>query len=281
VPQRPRPFVLGYHAGPAGRAARLLLGISSVVTGGIWLTRHAPAWPVTVLALAAAVVFYLGIYQLVMWPPVAREPWLGTFAALAPLGVLGFAAVPPAARTGVSAYLGASLVVNAVTGYGGCEVVAVPGLVFGRRPTVYCPYNAIDAVERPLARDGQAGDRVWLAAAVLAVTVGAYFLFIGPLLGTAAGGFRPAAALLAVPAAVLGWRAWRGYRQHPRPGNGPAATALGALALLAMATVFAGLVSQDVVFGVIMLGGLVVAAVRSLRHRHRSGSPDTAPGAAS
>jgi hypothetical protein len=32
--------------------------------------------------------------------------------------------------------------------YGGCEVVAVPSLLFGKRYVVYCPYNVIDVVEK-------------------------------------------------------------------------------------------------------------------------------------
>jgi uncharacterized protein DUF6410 len=32
--------------------------------------------------------------------------------------------------------------------YGDCEVVALPGLLFRRHYTVYCPLNVIDLVER-------------------------------------------------------------------------------------------------------------------------------------
>ena len=32
--------------------------------------------------------------------------------------------------------------------YGGCEVLSIPGLVFGTRYTVYCPLNAVDVVEK-------------------------------------------------------------------------------------------------------------------------------------
>jgi Family of unknown function (DUF6410) len=45
-------------------------------------------------------------------------------------------------------YLSVSLIVAALSSYGGCEVVAFPGLLLRRHSTVYCPLNAIDLVER-------------------------------------------------------------------------------------------------------------------------------------
>jgi Family of unknown function (DUF6410) len=49
---------------------------------------------------------------------------------------------------GVLLYLSVSLLVAALSSYGGCEVVAFPSLLFRRHCTVYCPLNAIDLVER-------------------------------------------------------------------------------------------------------------------------------------
>ena len=45
-------------------------------------------------------------------------------------------------------YLSVALIVEGLTSYGGCEVVALPNLLFRRHYTVYCPLNAIDLVER-------------------------------------------------------------------------------------------------------------------------------------
>lgn len=265
-----RPFVIGLHAGIVGRIARLLLGGSGVATGVAWLVSHGAAWWAAAAAFAGAVVFYLAAYRVVVWRPVAREPWIGTFLVLAPLGLLGLESVPPTVRTGVWTYIGASLVVNAIVGYGGCEAVIGPSLVFRRRPTVYCPYNAIDAAERSL-RDGvRRGRLVWFAASVLAMVVGAYFLFVGPLLGelgVSTVDYRAAAALLVLPAIVLGLRAWRTYRGDRVFGVEVKAAAVGAVALLAMAVVFAGLMPQDAAWGALMLGGLVFAVGRVVRRR--------------
>jgi hypothetical protein len=36
----------------------------------------------------------------------------------------------------------------ALSSYGGCEVVALPSLLFRRHCAIYCPLNAIDLLER-------------------------------------------------------------------------------------------------------------------------------------
>jgi hypothetical protein len=45
-------------------------------------------------------------------------------------------------------YVGVSLIFSFFMRYGGCEVMSIPGLVFGSRHTVYCPLNVVDAVEK-------------------------------------------------------------------------------------------------------------------------------------
>ena len=49
-----------------------------------------------------------------------------------------------------------ALLLNAVKNYGGCEVLALPSLLFRRWYTVYCPLNAIDAAERAVRGVGGA-----------------------------------------------------------------------------------------------------------------------------
>ncbi len=44
-------------------------------------------------------------------------------------------------------YIGVSLIFSFFIRYGGCEVMSIPGLIFGTRYTVYCPLNVVDAVE--------------------------------------------------------------------------------------------------------------------------------------
>ena len=56
-------------------------------------------------------------------------------------------------------YFSTSLLFSAFAGYGGCEVVAIPSLIFRRWYTVYCPLNAIDVVERSLTASVTASGR--------------------------------------------------------------------------------------------------------------------------
>ncbi len=78
-----------------------------------------------------------------------RHPWLRTLlfwlpAVFIPLLFL----IPWGWGFGALLYLSVSLIVAALSSYGGCEVVALPSLLFRRQCTVYCPLNAIDLVER-------------------------------------------------------------------------------------------------------------------------------------
>lgn len=268
-----RPFVMGLHAGVAGRLARLLLGGASVITGVLWVVGHEPASWIAAIGLGGPILFYVAIYRIIVWRPIAQEPWLGTLLVLGPLGLLGFVGVSPAVRTGVDLYIGAALVVNAFVAYGGCEAVVLPSLVFRHRPTVYCPYNAIDAVERPLGRGERLRHAAWLVFALVAVTVGAYFLVAGQLLagyGVPVPIYPEAATLLIIPAVALAWRAWRA-RVASGSWDPPAASAaLGSGSLLAMALVFSGMLPQNVVWGGVMLAGVVYAITRMTR-RHLQG----------
>ena len=38
-----------------------------------------------------------------------------------------------------------------IMSYGGCEVIAIPSLIFGQRYVVYCPWNAVDLVDKVIA----------------------------------------------------------------------------------------------------------------------------------
>jgi hypothetical protein len=223
-------------------------------------------WPTFGAAFVGALVFYLGVHRLLGWRPLAAEPWLATLVTLLPLGLLfAYPDLPEGVRAGVSSYVGASLVVNAAIAYGGCEVLAAPILLFRRRPTVYCPYNAIDAVERSMTH--RVHDRGWLLLAVLAVGAGIYLLLVGPLLSWD-GSERVrqvVVLLLLLPTLALGWRTMRLHRSGARAEARIAA--VGAFALLGVIVVLAGLAPQDLMWGVIMLGGAIFALVRLLRRR--------------
>ena len=55
-------------------------------------------------------------------------------------------------------YVAASAILAAAMSYGGCEVVALPALLFKQRHVVYCPYNIVDVIEDAVAKKAQKRD---------------------------------------------------------------------------------------------------------------------------
>jgi hypothetical protein len=149
---------LGRDVGPVGRMIRLVLGLAIIGAAG-WLLidndLSAPELAVTGLFLILITLFYLAMTWLLGRRLLGRiSPWTATTLFLTPVVLLGvLPGVPTTLRVAVMVYYGVSLLVIAVIGYGGCEVVGIPMAILRRRDVVYCPLNAADAVERPLTRN--------------------------------------------------------------------------------------------------------------------------------
>ncbi|MQA85763.1 MAG: hypothetical protein GEV03_14365 [Streptosporangiales bacterium] len=273
--------VLGRDMGPFGRIVRaltgawlVLAGVSLALDGGVGVGEVAKiaGYVVAATVLYTAALHLLG-ERVLAW----LNPWTATSVLLAPIVVLAgidlLVAVPAALFAGLYFYVGLSLLVISVTGYGGCEIVGVPVVVLRRRYVVYCALNAVDAVERPLSGGPRKTAR--LVAGLLAVAAGVYYFLLQNLLdilGVPAP-FDPRwGVLLLLPAiGVLGREAWTATRTVGWADAPPDARsqALGAIALAITA---AGIMVFGSVFfvyitltGVIMVGG-IVAAVQQARH---------------
>jgi hypothetical protein len=82
-----------------------------------------------------------------------KNPWLSSLVLVVPALVLVVVPLfPSGLQVGMVLYWGVSLLLNALIGYGGCEVLALPTIVYKRRYDVYCPTNVIDLAERSLLR---------------------------------------------------------------------------------------------------------------------------------
>jgi len=158
---------------PGGRAVRLLAGLLFLtsVAGGLQTGAAGPlSWRtfglvVFVFALAAAgytlLVSVLGERVL-----VRTDPWLGAIVLYAPLAaIVSLPFAPGWTAVGASLYIGVSLVVEAIIGYGGCEIAGIPALVLRRRYTIYCLFNSADLAERALR-----GRSRWVAGVLGLVT---------------------------------------------------------------------------------------------------------------
>jgi hypothetical protein len=265
---------IGRDLGPFGRLARLVIGVIAVGAGVANLVGTNWVGGSTVLATAGYVAlvagFYLALHRVLGEAVLARaDPFVATVLVLAPVGVLTLSVFPDALHAAIGLYVGASLILNAAIRYGGCEVLALPTLLFRRRYVIYCPANVVDLAERPM--HGPAGAAV-RAAGVVAVAVGGYILVVSEVLdglGVADPVSSWWAMVLLVPAGLLGQRAWSLVRARER--ERATGLGLGAAALALLAVELANVVADAIAitFAVVVLGGAALAAVRLVAGRVR------------
>lgn len=179
-------IAIGLEVGTVGRWFRLIIGayISLLLTLGAVLGEPIP----DAFALLGQVAFYFAVFllaYLLAFRLLAKrvlgrtDPWVGTLLLLGPVALIGgFQLGPPAFRIGLSLYYSLSSVLNFAMSYGGCEVAALPSLIFRTRYTLYCPYNAVDVVENAVLK-GTARSRAFgLVSFAILIIVGGYFLLV-------------------------------------------------------------------------------------------------------
>lgn len=270
-------FVIGYHIGPFGRWARLIFAVyylvffvvNPLVLNSQPLNDFLPFAGETALwVLALAATYFVSFYFLGELLLSKMNPWTGTlfFLGLPTLiGLLGWMPQPMQVAFGV--YVPLSLILIFFMKYGGCEVIALPSLVLGQRYTMYCPYNAIDAVERGVTPKKGNQAEPYFALISLAVTlfVGRWFIFVerGRLFeryGLEWHIDERWALLLLIPALHLAYRGWNTYRKAGQwRDRGVAKYGLGSLILTLFALVFFKLLDFNMLWmGAMGLGGLYV-----------------------
>ncbi len=144
---------VGYDIRAVGKIGRLLIG-GALVLGPAWVMLTDTSWwfkVQIVLSFAAIFAIYWAAYR-VLGEFVLRRmsPWVGTILLVAiPTAIIVAPApgLPMPVRLGVLLYVGVGLLVNVFANYGGCEVLALQSLIYGRWYKVYCPINVLDAVE--------------------------------------------------------------------------------------------------------------------------------------
>lgn len=268
-------FTIGRDVGLFGRWFRLLVGVYFALLATVVPLIEEPI-PVTealsflgILGLYFALI--LGVYVVAFYflgeRVLARtNPWVGTIILLGPLIVItAFRLGPQPFRVALGLYYSIASIFNFAMSYGGCEVVAIPSLIFRRRYTVYCPYNAVDAVENALLYRST-GERVFaIVSMLIAVVVGGYFLLVETLNMIRDLGFfidvdNRWALLLGIPFLFLVYNAWITYQQSNRQVNAIVRRqVLGALILFVLTAIFvAGEDWGPFWVGAMLLGGLIV-----------------------
>ncbi len=135
-----------------GRTLRLLLGLALV-----WMTYDVmriedAAFNLRILATVLGLTaFYAGMHFAINKYVAGLNAWIGAFLAVTPV-VLVFVFGGPLGRVAAVAYIGISLVLQAIRNDGGCEVMSIPGILFGRHTHLVCiVFSPIDWVEQRVA----------------------------------------------------------------------------------------------------------------------------------
>lgn len=183
-------FVIGDGVGVVGRWARLFLGLNSIIYLVLnpILLNPLPSDQLVEFAinrglgLAGLMLVYLVVFYFFgKFLFVRLSPWAGTAVFLGLptlLFVLGM--LPAWASMAFGLYVGVSLILTFFMKYGGCEVVALPSILFGKRYTMYCPLNAIDCVERAVTPDNYSrSHKIFMLASLgIASLVGGYYYIL-------------------------------------------------------------------------------------------------------
>jgi hypothetical protein len=147
------------RAPPVGRALRLLLGLAlTVYVAPVYLRVGVPLAVRAVLLVVGLIGLYSLIHVLASRRIVAFGPGVGVVVGLVPLVALyvaGASAVPilgrGAGELAAVTFLAISLVVAGVRADPGCEVMAIPGALFGKRTELAClVFSPLDRLERKL-----------------------------------------------------------------------------------------------------------------------------------
>jgi hypothetical protein len=142
-------------AGIIGRTLRLMLGALLAWMTFTVMRAEDQAFNIRVLAIFAGVTgFYAIVHFIVSRFGAGLNRWLGAIVAVTPV-LLVFGLGGPVGRVASVAYIGVSLLLQAIRGDAGCEVLSIPALMLGRRSHLMCLlFSPIDWVERHLTGPG-------------------------------------------------------------------------------------------------------------------------------
>ncbi len=190
VPDAEEPFIIGRGIGPVGRWVRLFLGIDTLVflvVNPLFLhpvARHAlPAFAASVAGILLVIsAVYFAVFALMGESILSKlNPWAGTGIYLGiPTSLALLGVIPQTVQVAFGVYIGVGLILLFFMRYGGCEVVALPSLILKRRFTVYCPLNAIDAIERAVTPEKSWTEHRLLTILSMAIVIldGGYFIVV-------------------------------------------------------------------------------------------------------
>jgi hypothetical protein len=144
----------GIKARPVGRLLRLLVGGLMLVEGGRHLVGNAPLAISTATVIVGEFVFYAAMHLAIVRFMPSINRWLGAILAVTPVLLVYILSGAPG-KLGSVLFVGISLLFTAVRNDAGCEVMTLPGMVFGKRTHLVCvAFSPIDWAEERFARGG-------------------------------------------------------------------------------------------------------------------------------
>ena len=145
---RPEP-----HARTCGRMLRFVAGAVITVEGCRHLVESSSSLILQVSAVVVGLVVFYSVVHLVVSRLLANlNPWLGAALAVLPV-VLVYVLSPAPGKLGSVIFIGVSLLLTSIRADGGCEVMTIPGMLFGKRTHLVCiVFSPLDWLEDVLSR---------------------------------------------------------------------------------------------------------------------------------
>jgi hypothetical protein len=139
------------RAGPIGRLLRLLLaGFLILTVAPHYLTASWQSNLKIAASIAGLLVFYTALHLVIARYVPRLNRWLGALLAIMPASIL-FLLGGGIGQMGALTYVGGSLFIDSLNGDIGCEVMAVPGLLFKERTHLACiVFSPFDWLEQKL-----------------------------------------------------------------------------------------------------------------------------------
>jgi hypothetical protein len=128
----------------------MLAGFVTVIVTPYYLETSLQSNLKIAAAIGGLVILY-AVMHLAIGKYVPRlNRWLGAVLAVVPVALL-FLFGGGIGQMGALTYVGGSLFIDSLNGDGGCEVMAIPGLVFGKRTHLVCiAFSPFDWLEEKL-----------------------------------------------------------------------------------------------------------------------------------
>ncbi len=141
-----------HRAGPIGRIQRgATAGFLTAMVTPYFLTISSQSNLKIVAAIGGLLILYTVMHLVIAKYVPGLNRWLGAVLAVVPV-MLVFLFGGGIGQLGAMTYVGGSLFIDSLNGDGGCEVMAIPGLIFGKRTHLVCiGFSPFDWLEEKLS----------------------------------------------------------------------------------------------------------------------------------